>query len=61
MSTGYPTTRRYPRSLAQAWPREHANPITHYRTNRTHPAYSAMLAVAIGVVLALLLVHHLAK
>ena len=31
------------------------------RPRRTHPAYSVILAVAIGVVLALLLVHHLAK
>lgn len=26
----YPTTRKYPRTLAEAWPREHANPITFY-------------------------------
>lgn len=25
-----PTTRRYPRSLAQAFPKEHCNPIEHY-------------------------------
>ncbi len=25
-----PTTRRYPRTLAEAWPREHATPITFY-------------------------------
>lgn len=25
-----PTVRRYPRSLAEAWPREHANPIHFY-------------------------------
>ena len=25
-----PTTRRYPRTLAQAFPREHANPIEFY-------------------------------
>ena len=24
------TTRRHPRTLAQAWPREHANPIEHF-------------------------------
>ena len=28
MST--PTVRRYPRTLAEAWPREHANPIHFY-------------------------------
>ena len=28
MST--PTTRRHPRTLAEAWPREHANPIHFY-------------------------------
>ena len=26
----YPTPRRYPRSLAQAFPNEHANPIEFY-------------------------------
>ncbi len=27
----WPTTRRHPRSLAQAFPRDHAAAITHYR------------------------------
>ncbi len=30
----YPTTRRHPRSLAEAWPREHANPIEFYPSAR---------------------------
>jgi hypothetical protein len=40
----FPTTRRYPRTLAEAWPREHANPITF------HPAPSrAVLRAAVCV------------
>lgn len=27
----YPTSRRFSRTLAQAFPREHAQAITHYR------------------------------
>ena len=27
----WPTTRRYPRSLAQAFPRDHACAVEHYR------------------------------
>ena len=59
MSYGYPTTRRHPRSLASAFPREHANPIEIHR--RPTRIYAVLMAVVLGVVLALLLVHHLAK
>jgi hypothetical protein len=50
----FPTTRRYPRTLAEAWPREHANPIEHY----TPPAPAALrAAVCVGafVVIGLLI------
>ena len=33
--SGYPTSRRHPRSMAEAWPREHADPIEHYRHHTT--------------------------
>ena len=57
--SGYPTSRRYPRSLAQAWPREHANPIeVHRRPNRL---LGVLMATAIGIALALTLVHHLSQ
>jgi hypothetical protein len=39
----FPTTRRYPRSLAEAWPREHANPIEHY----PEPGYRATVRAAV--------------
>ena len=29
---GWPTTRRHPRSMAEAFPQDHANPITRYQT-----------------------------
>lgn len=51
--SGWPTTRRFPRSLAEAWPREHADPITIYR----RPAHirGALLAFFIAGWLAYLL------
>jgi hypothetical protein len=60
MSYGYPTTRRYPRTLADAWPREHAAPIRHY-PGRFNRIYGVLLTVAIGVFAALLAVHELSK
>ena len=55
-SYGWPTTRRHPRSLAEAFPREHANPIARYpgTPGRIH---GWLLAVAIGLGLALATVH----
>ena len=52
----YPTSRRYPRSLAEAWPREHANPISFYpapavRIRRVLVCFAAV--AAIGAMLAL--------
>lgn len=60
MSYGYPTSRRYPRSLASAFPREHAAPIQHY-PGRVNRIYGALLAVVLGVVSALGAIHYLAK
>lgn len=54
---GCPTTRRYPRSLADAWPREHANPIEHYAAEtRWERIAGVLLACGIGIVLASCLV-----
>lgn len=57
------TTRRHPRTLVEAF-----GPYTSHTVHpmpqpvpMAHRVYSVMLAVVIGVVLALLLVHHLAK
>ena len=50
----WPTVRRYPRSLAQAYPREHANPIEFY-PRRSGYIRSVALAVFIGVALSFLL------
>jgi len=44
MST--PTTRRHPRTMAEAWPREHANPITHYRRHAVTDFVRAVICVA---------------
>lgn len=52
----YPTSRRYPRSLAQAFPREHADPITFYPCPRVKLARVLVCLAAlvtIGAVLAL--------
>ena len=51
-----PTTRRHPRTLAEAFPREHADPVTFYpsslwRYGRALICLAA--AVAIGVLAAL--------
>jgi len=47
MST--PTTRRHPRTLAEAWPREHANPLECYRA----PWYARSLLLRAAVCVAL--------
>jgi hypothetical protein len=55
LSRGYgtPTTRRFPRSLAQAFPQDAANPIEHCPAPlRMEAIASVLLAVAIGVGLA---------
>ena len=49
----YPTSRRYPRSLAQAFPREHAAAIYHYPNAGRIRGW--MLAAAIGIAGAVLL------
>lgn len=56
MST--PTTRRFARSLAEAFPRDarHAYAIERY-SNRTEQVASVILACGIGLMLALALVH----
>ena len=59
LSQGYgtPTTRRHPRSLAEAFPADHANPIEHCPASlRWEAIASVLLAVAIGVGLAAALV-----
>lgn len=54
---GTPTTRRFARSLAEAWPREHADAIEHYRAApRWERIAGVLLAVAIGVALAAALI-----
>jgi hypothetical protein len=43
----FPTTRRYPRSLAEAYPRDHANPIEGFRVYNAGSALAAFLAVLV--------------
>ena len=59
----WPTTRRHPRTLAEAFPDERArctegNP---HRVTRAERVGDTLLAVVIGIVLALVLVHYLSK
>ena len=59
MKEDWPTSRRYPRSLREAFPRDpdYATPIEHTRrTGRLEWVLDVGLAVMIGVVLAALLV-----
>ena len=51
--SGYPTSRKYARTLAQAFPREHAQAITYYPS--TGRIRGWILATAIGIAGALLL------
>jgi len=48
----YPTSRRYARTLAEAFPDERAHCIEHYRAPQWHRPAGVLLAVAIGVALA---------
>jgi len=53
----YPTSRRHPRSLAEAFPQDAAEAIHGYRVPRVELALGVVLAVVIGVLLAAALVH----
>jgi len=58
--SGYPTTRRHPRSMAQAFPREHACAIERYRgPSRFSRQLGVALAIAIGLALAAVLFFNL--
>lgn len=51
-SYGTPTVRRHPRSLAEAFPQDHANPIEHHpspRVWRMSDAFGAVLLVGVLV------------
>jgi hypothetical protein len=53
------TTRRYPRTLAEAWPQHYAwrGVVTHYRRPLAERISGALLASLIGLALAAALVH----
>lgn len=55
MST--PTTRRYPRTLAEAFPHDARHAYAVERSSRFDQVSGVLLAVAIGIGLALALVH----
>jgi hypothetical protein len=48
----YPTSRRYARTLAEAFPDERACAVERYRAPQWHRPAGVLLAVAIGVALA---------
>jgi hypothetical protein len=51
------TTRRFPRSMREAFPRDHSSSIICYRRPLLERVANVALAVALGVVGALLLAH----
>lgn len=53
-----PTTRRHPRSLAEAWPREHANPIEFYPSARRRLA-RATVCIGACILIGLLIGSNL--
>jgi len=53
----WPTTRKYPRSLADAFPSERASWSEGWQRRHTLLVADVALAVAIGVALALVIVH----
>jgi hypothetical protein len=56
---GWPTTRRFARSLAEAFPCERACAIEVHRVSNVHRLAGVLLAIFIGVSVALLLAHYL--
>lgn len=57
-SYGWPTVRRYPRTLAEAWPCERANAIEYYPSAaRWERPAGVLLAIVIGIALAAALIH----
>ncbi len=40
------TTRRFPRTSVEAWPREHADPITFFPRRRSQAARACVLLLA---------------
>lgn len=57
----YPTTRRYPRTLAEAFPRDHAYAVTRYAGHRR--ILDVLLdwgtAIGIGAAAAIFVISHL--
>ena len=52
--SGWPTTRRHPRSMREAWQGDYADAIEHYR--RVTPGLDVVTAVVLGVLIALTIV-----
>jgi hypothetical protein len=58
----YPTSRRHPRTMLEAWQIDGANAIEHYRADRAADlVIDLVVAVIIGVPLAIWLVHYLGR
>jgi|WetSurMetagenome_2_1015567.scaffolds.fasta_scaffold506563_2 hypothetical protein len=57
---GWPTVRTFPRSLSQAFADERACAIEHHRAVPVLDwVLGVALAIAIGITLALVIVHHI--
>jgi hypothetical protein len=52
----WPTTRRYPRSMAEAWQQDGAEAITHYR-RPPMTGLDCLLGIVVGVVVAFLIAY----
>ena len=52
---GCPSTRRYPRSLAEAWPADYADPIERHPSARSWLLADGLIAALLVVVLVALL------
>lgn len=55
----WPTTRRYSRTLAEAYPDERAAFSEGWQRPQGHRWANRLLAIAIGMTLAILVVEHL--
>jgi hypothetical protein len=55
------TPRRFPRTLAEAWPQDHANAIEHHKRPLGERIADVIFAILLGIFGALLLVHFLSR
>lgn len=57
MSYGYPTSRRFSRSLQEAFPCERWPVVEHYRSPRYYTTAGVLLAIFVGVAVTLAVIY----